>query len=368
MLGAAAVSVAAVAVIALMLWNRSSTPPQISATNSQTASPTRTTVENRLALATASFDARNYRSAAAYAAEVLAIDPNHAAAQKIRGESQAMLAKFDDAVEDARKRIAAGDLSGGARALDAARALDPTAPVLIELTARLNELVRRVDANARAAADRAGDRVPARAEPPPPPAKSTGTAKPASPTTPATPGSQAASPATGSQPPANPPATTAPAPVPVQPPAAEAPVVPKPLPTPPSAPEPRPAEPKADAKPAPSTAAPAGPTAEQDEAAIRRLAASYARAIETKDIGLFRSIKPNLSRAEERRLQDGFRAVTSQRVNLTVVSVDRRGDRGVMVIRRRDTIQAGGREQTVESQQTLTVARESGSWVIVDIK
>ena len=43
--------------------------------------------------------------------------------------------------------------------------------------------------------------------------------------------------------------------------------------------------------------------------------ASYARAIETKDIGLFRAIKPNLSREEERRLQDGFRAVTSQKVD-----------------------------------------------------
>jgi hypothetical protein len=129
--------------------------------------------------------------------------------------------------------------------------------------------------------------------------------------------------------------------------------------------------------PAPTTAAPAPPpapatpapsAAEQDEAAIRRLTASYARAIETKDIGLFRAIKPNLSREEERRLQDGFRAVSSQRVNTTILSIDRKGDEAVVVLRRRDTILAQGREQTAESQQTLRLARTAGNWVIVEIR
>jgi hypothetical protein len=108
--------------------------------------------------------------------------------------------------------------------------------------------------------------------------------------------------------------------------------------------------------------------AELDEAAIRRLTASYARAIETKDIGLFRSIKPNLTREEERRLQDGFRAVTSQRVNTTILSIDRKGDEAIVVLRRRDTIQAQGREQTAESQQTLRMSRASGNWVILEIR
>ena len=110
------------------------------------------------------------------------------------------------------------------------------------------------------------------------------------------------------------------------------------------------------------------PTAEQDEAAIKRLVSTYGRAIESKDLALFRSIKPNLSPAEERRLQDGFRAVASQRVGLTVNSIDRRGDRAVVSVMRRDTIDVGGRQQTAESQQTLTVARDNGHWVIVDIR
>jgi len=130
---------------------------------------------------------------------------------------------------------------------------------------------------------------------------------------------------------------------------------------------PAPSTPPAPAPaPAPVTPAPSG--AEQDDAAIRRLTASYARAIETKDIGLFRSIKPNLTREDERRLQDGFRAVTSQRVNTTILSIDRKGDDATVVLRRRDTIQAQGREQSSESQQTLRLTRSAGNWVIVEIR
>ena len=125
------------------------------------------------------------------------------------------------------------------------------------------------------------------------------------------------------------------------------------------------AEPKTDRQ----LSAPAShPTAaEEDEAAIRRLVASYGRAIESKDLALFRTIKPNLSAQEERRLRDGFRDVASQRVALTVLSVARHGEDATVTLRRRDTIQAGGRQQTVESQQTLRMSRANGGWVITDI-
>ena len=79
-------------------------------------------------------------------------------------------------------------------------------------------------------------------------------------------------------------------------------------------------------------------------------------------------MKPtNLSAQEERRLRDGFRDVASQRVALTVLSIARRGDDASVTVRRRDTIQAGGRQQTVESHQTLRVSRVNGAWVITDI-
>ena len=51
--------------------------------------------------------------------------------------------------------------------------------------------------------------------------------------------------------------------------------------------------------------------------------ATYGRAIENKDLALFRTVKPNLSREEERRLTEGFRNVVSQRVELTILSIDR---------------------------------------------
>jgi hypothetical protein len=85
-------------------------------------------------------------------------------------------------------------------------------------------------------------------------------------------------------------------------------------------------------------------------------------------VALFRSIKPNLSRAEERRLQDSFRAVTSQRVTLTVLSIDRHGDRATVLVRRRDVIQVGAQEQTAERQQTLTMTRARDGWVIAEIR
>jgi hypothetical protein len=110
------------------------------------------------------------------------------------------------------------------------------------------------------------------------------------------------------------------------------------------------------------------PTAEEDEAAIRRAASMYAHAIEAKDLALFRSIKPNLSREEERRLQDGFRAVSSQRVALTVVSIERHGDDATVKVKRRDTIEAGGRNQTIDSDQILQMTRASAGWVVVAIR
>ena len=96
--------------------------------------------------------------------------------------------------------------------------------------------------------------------------------------------------------------------------------------------------------------------------------ASYGRAIESKDLALFRAVKPNLSREEERRLQDGFRAVSSQRVRLTLNTVEIQGQDATVVAQRSDTIDAGGRRQTVDSRQTFRLTRTPGGWIITDIR
>jgi serine/threonine protein kinase len=156
----------------------------------------------------------------------------------------------------------------------------------------------------------------------------------------------------------------------------------QPVPSPLKAPAPTPsvqqAQPPAEsARSAPPPPAPteersgapkSGPTAEEDEAVIRRALSTYARAIENKDIGLFRSVKPNLSNDEQRRLEEGFRAVTRQKVALTVLSIDRRGPRAVVALKRVDTITAGGRDRTVESQQTVTLERSGDGWIISEIR
>jgi hypothetical protein len=241
-------------------------------------------------------------------------------------------------------------------------------------------------ATGRGAAIAPTERDARRAEPPgrppaataiPPPI--TATDRPPLTTTNAPGGSGTGAPAPAA-PPAQPPVNQTPAPqtaplaqstLPLVPP----PPVDQPLPSPAAAP-PSPASaavtPPKPTPSAPTTSAPAPAAApraaEDDEAAIRRVVATYGRAIETKDLNLFRSVKPNLSREEERRLEAGFRAVTSQRVSLTVVNVERKGQEASVTVRRRDTIDAGGRQQTADTQQMLRLSHASGNWVIVDIR
>jgi hypothetical protein len=94
--------------------------------------------------------------------------------------------------------------------------------------------------------------------------------------------------------------------------------------------------------------------------------ATYGRAIETKNLALFRSVKPNLSADEERRITAGFRSVASQQVAITILSIDRKGDNAVVRLRRRDTVVAGGRQQIAEAQQTITLSKH-GNWAIEQI-
>jgi hypothetical protein len=115
----------------------------------------------------------------------------------------------------------------------------------------------------------------------------------------------------------------------------------------------------------PSTPAPR--PVESDDAAIRRVIATYARAIETKDLALFRSVKPNMTADEQRRIELGFRAVTSQQVAITIAALDVKGQNATVQLKRRDTIQAGGRQQTSEILQTMTLTRAASGWVIQEI-
>ena len=78
--------------------------------------------------------------------EVLQSAPGRADAIRIRDEARAMIARFDEAVAKATALLAAGDADAATAAIETARAIDPAAPGVNELSARLvnqSQLPRR---------------------------------------------------------------------------------------------------------------------------------------------------------------------------------------------------------------------------------
>ena len=308
-------------------------------------------VQSRFESAEQSLQAKQYRDAQRYADDVLAAAPDHAKARAVRDQATAFLRQAETDIEQARSMIQAGDVRGAVRALDEARTIDPVAPGLAEVSqlmaARFKSQAEAAELELqRSRAAATGQRAAAPVVPSSPPTSAKTTAVVQAPAETAArinscdvAGAAAAIPA-----PVTPPERTEPAESAAFKPA-PSPVAPPPVHTPPS-----------DA-----------PPVADDESAIRAVVAAYARAIETKDLALFRSIKPNLGADEERRIQQGFRAVTSQKVNITIASIDRRGDRASLQLRRQDIIVAGGRRQSPESRQTMTLVKSNGSWVIVEI-
>jgi serine/threonine protein kinase len=306
-------------------------------------------VQSRFELAERSLQAGQFRDAQRYAEDVLAASPTHEKARAIRDQAAASLRQAETAIDRARQLIQAGDVRGAVRALDEARTIDPVAPGLAEVSRLMAERFKTQAEAAELELQRSRASAQAQRVAPPP---GKGAAPPPAPApipTDPTPQSSPATPA--------PPIAPSPIPVPEPPPA-------KPAPSEAAAikPAPSPVNPSGDRKSAAES-----PREADEDGAIRAVVATYARAIESKDLALFRSIKPNLGAAEERRIQQGFRAVTSQKVNITIVSIDRRGDRATLQLRRQDIIEAGGRRQSPESRQTMTMAKSNGTWVIVEI-
>ena len=108
----------------------------------------------------------------------------------------------------------------------------------------------------------------------------------------------------------------------------------------------------------------AGEATKAQEEAVKRLLASYERAIETKDLALFRSVKPNLTSDEERRLRKAFDSTKTQEVTITVASVECQEKTCVVHLNRRDTLDAS----TVSSfPQTMRLSPGPDGFVIEEI-
>jgi len=168
-----------------------------------------------------------------------------------------------------------------------------------------------------------------------------------------------------------PPQTTeAPTPTPATSAQTPAPAAAQPQPTPatePPATQPPPRNAAAPPTPSPSTIPPTSPV-ESDDALVRGVLRTYERSIETKNIDLFRSVRPGLSAAEENRLRTSFSQIDSQQVDIVVEELRIEGRSATVRISRRDTIMSGGRRQTASSRQTLRLEKAAGGWIITAIR
>jgi serine/threonine-protein kinase len=293
-------------------------------------------------LARQSLADRQLSAAVTYAERVLEVQPDDPEALRIRDAARESQKLAESAAAGARAALSRGDATTASRKLEELLSLDPGHPAVRELTAQLSSRLRPT----AEPAPRVGSRVtPA----PPPPARVVPSAS------------------TPIPPPREAPAST-PAPVPVATPALTPPppaaAAPTPTPAPPSPvalatrPEPAPVH----TAPTPTLAAPAAHP--PDDAAIRDVVASYARAIETKDFGLFRRVKPNLSHDEERRLRDVLQA-GEQRVSIDVIEVKIAADTARVRVLSRYTIDGVSQKPF---EQLLSLRRGPGGWVIEEIK
>ena len=345
MAAALAIGLIGAAAFGYFRWSEGNAPQSTAVDSSASAF-----VQSRFELAERSLQAGQFRDARRYSEDVLAASPTHAKARAIRDQAAASLRQAETAIDRARQLVQAGDVRGAVRALDEARTIDPVAPGLVEVSQLMAERFKTQAEAAELELQRSRAAAPAQRAAPSP-----GKAAVPPPAPAPTP--------SGPLPPQSLPATPPPPPSPTPVPAAEpAPAKPAPIEAAAIKPAPSPVNPSGDRKPGAEISREA-----DEDAAIRAVVAAYARAIESKDLALFRSIKPNLAADEERRIQQGFRAVTSQKVNITIVSIDRRGDRATLQLRRQDIIEAGGRRQSPESRQTMTMAKSNGTWVIVEI-
>jgi serine/threonine protein kinase len=341
-------------------------------------------VDSLIQLGRVSLENKEYAEAADKAEQALKEDPGSTAAREILDKAQAAIQERDQAAAAARQALARRDMSAASAALTRLLALDPRHPAVPELSAALNARFRDEARQARDAAvavreaagpqasglsgfvradalvadgdgllrkqeyvaaaqrfaearDLFGRAQRAQAE-----AEALRVAEVAA--------RRAQRPVTVA--PAVPPVSTTLAP----PAASVAPPSLAPITAPPAV--------------APATAAPATPppaaqaAAAGSDPAIRRVLADYSRAIESKDIALFRSAKPNLSESEQKKLEQTFKVVKSQTVGITVDKVEVTGDQAVVRVVRKDVVN-GQAMQAVS--QIFRLARTADGWKIQSI-
>jgi len=359
-------------------------------------------VTSQVELARTDLANHDYDAAVQHAEAVLKLSDGNADAKEIRDQAKQARQKLDAAAAEARAAFGRGDTAGAADALTRVMALDPRHPVVGELSGELNRTFKRqaedsrrktdaarlaaeqaraqaqtsfADARqlltvaetsfrreeftvaaqkyeqariafegAKREADEAKAAAAARAaiaaHPPQPSARPTTVAEAPAPTTLAARPAASALPGPGSTP------TGSPVPAPTSA------VL---TPAPPLAPS---------ASPYATVAPTVGAGGDATQTAVRRaIFENYKHAIESQDIALFRSVKPDLSQDEEKRLRESFKVIKSWVVGMVEesVQVDPGGDRATVRVSRQDIV--NGRP-TPKQSQTFHLVRSGSGWQI----
>ncbi len=335
---------------------------------------TRMLLDQMVEVARKNLELKDYKGAVDQADKVIKLDPANADAAQVRDKARTTLAALDAAADEARAAVQAGDTEKAARAISRVLEINPNHPVAAELSSQLNsrfkdqaEQARREMRSAASAADRAKASLSESAS-----ALSVGRqaeelflknqfmaatqkflesrdgyerARAAA----------AQRQAEAKRPPATLPTTLPPATTPATQPPATLPHATPPPTVPPTT--------QAPATLAPSTLPPATQPA-SEEPAVRRVIAEYGRALQTKDLALFRSIKPNLSGAEEDKLRASFANTPKDwRVNIAVSSVLIDGSQATVHASRTDTVNG----KPMSHHQSFTLTKGASGWTIRDI-
>jgi serine/threonine protein kinase len=365
-IGAAAVA-AAILAGAVLVVGRLQAPAAVPV-DGQTRALVSVAVEAQLDAARRSLEFKDLEGAVAAAGKALRLDPGNSEAADINRRARASLEEVEKFAATAREAAQAGDLDAASKALSRVLALMPKHPVAGELAAQLDSRFKsQADAASREmtgaaeGARRAGAsslrsyaeaaNLAGRAESAYRAKQYTEAARQFSEAQRAYEASRRDAQQLAARP--TPPPATAPPPPPKVAVVAPTTLAPTPAPT---------APPTLAAAPPPSTAAPR-PTP-NDEGVVRQLVANLGRAIEEKDLALYKRLRPNLSAEDERRLRDAFRNVSSQQVDYRVDAITFEGDKATVRVTRTGSVSG---QAVPPVRQLLHLTRSDAGWVIAEI-
>ncbi len=351
---------------AVLLLRKPPPPPPATPDPAAVASLSQELIANKVQLAQKSLDDKNWEVALSEAQAVLKQDASNATAQQVVTKAQGMLTQVEEIVGRGRAALNSGNMEGVAGALEQLLTLDPDNPAAAEFTLRLNKGFRSQAESARGAMSQAlgsANKARASAQPDFKDASNLGSAgeelfkrgqyaEAARKFFEAKEAYGRAQRAAERPIPTPPPATQPrPTPPPVTQPVATLPPATQPAATLPPVTQPPVTQPPVTQPPMTQ------PALSGEETAVRRIVSDYERAIETKDVGLLKSLKPDLSGKEEQALK----ASGSKEIQMDIATVRMDGGRATVMVLRKDRATDG---KEYQMQQTLMLEKTPRGWII----